>query len=233
VWLLFGPIWLVIIVSLLFQPLYLDKALIGCAPFYYLLIAWAIFRPDSPKKIVAGRQIIAALPISAAILLALISLPSLYDGTIAPRYIARYDASRINDYLRQNSQPGDVVTTASDISWLPLYYYDTTNTPPKYPLKEYPYQNIFPLLLEKLHTQYGVEDEFARRFGAKRLWVVFEVNAPENSLKDPPHPADLSGEVAWLHSPDWQGQLLAHYDRQYQRLQAIALDRVILVLYQL
>ncbi|NWJ98492.1 MAG: glycosyltransferase family 39 protein [Chloroflexi bacterium] len=230
-WLLFGPMILIIVVSLLFQPLYLDKALIGCAPFYYLLIAWAIFRPDLKSK-AGGRKLITALPVIVSVLLALASLPNLYNGTIAPLYIARYDAVRINDYLSQNYQPGDVVATATDIAWLPLAYYNPNQLPPKYPLKEYPYPNIFPLLVEKMGSEFGPRDEFPQRFGAKRLWVVFEVSTPEKSLKEPPHPADLSGEINWLHSYDWQRDLLAHYERQYQRLQAVALDRVILVLYQ-
>jgi len=49
VWLLAVPIGLIIVVSLLFQPLYLDKALIACSPFYFLLIGWAIFRPDRKR----------------------------------------------------------------------------------------------------------------------------------------------------------------------------------------
>jgi hypothetical protein len=230
-WLLFGPIILIIVVSLLFQPLYLDKALIACAPFYYLLIAWAIFRPDRKSKSV-GRKLITALPVLASVLLALTNLPSLYDGTIAPLHIARYDAARINDYLSQNYQPGDVVVTATDIAWLPLVYYNPNQLPPKYPLKEYPYPNIFPLLVEKMGSEFVPEDSVAQRFGAKRMWVVFEVDAPEKSLKEPPRPADLTGEINWFHSYDWQRDLLAHYDQQYQRLQAVALDRVILVLYR-
>lgn len=233
VWLLLGPLLLVTIVSLLFQSLYLDKALIACAPFYYLLIAWSIFQPDAKRKVARGRWLIASVPVLVAILLALASLPDLYDGTIAPVYIARYDATRINQYLQQNSQPGDVVASATDITWLPLAYYGPNQTPPRYPIKEYPYPNIFPLLLEKMNSEFVPRDDFARRFLAKRLWVVFEVNAAENTLKSPPRPADLSGEIDWFHSPDWQRELLTRYDKQYQRLQAVALDRVILVLYQL
>jgi hypothetical protein len=232
-WLLFGPLGLIILVSLIFQPLYLDKALIVCAPFYYLLIGWAVFRPDLSQKNAPVRRLITAMPLIAAMLLALAALPDLYDGTIAPNYIARYDASRINAYLQQNARPGDVVASATDISWLPLVYYGPNQLPPKYPIKEYPYPNIFPLLVEKLNSEFVPQGDFAKRFGAKRLWVVFELNVPENQLRAAPHPADLSGEIDWFHSPDWQRDLLAHYDQQYQRLEAIALDRVVIVLYQL
>ncbi len=230
-WLLFGPIGLITLISLLFQPLYLDKALIGCAPFYYLLLAWAIFRPDAnPRR---GRMIVTALPLLAAMLLAISNLPLIYNGTIAPAYIARYDAVRVNDYLDQHAEPGDVVATASDITWLPLQYYGPSQFPPKFTLKEYPYPNVFPLLLETLGSDFMPRDEFRQKQKANRLWVVFEVSATGSEIKAAAHPVDLSGKINWFHSDDWQQELLDHYDSRYQRLNAIALDRVILVLYQL
>jgi len=36
--------------------------------------------------------------------LALAALPDLYTGTINPLYIARYDASRVNRYLNEQSR---------------------------------------------------------------------------------------------------------------------------------
>jgi len=231
-WLLFGPILLIISVSLLFQSLYLDKALIGCAPFYYLLIGWSIFRPDATSRTARGRGSIAAIPLVAAILLALAALPDLYTGTIAPSYIARYDARRINAYLSQQARPGDVVLTASDIAWLPLAYYGPNDFPPKYPIREYPYPNVFPLLLQKMGSRFVGRDEVSLQPQPSRFWVVFEVNPPGTSLSEPPHPADLAGEVGWFHSASWQRELLAYYDQHYRRLEAIALDRVILVLWE-
>jgi hypothetical protein len=225
-WLLVIPIGLIIVVSLLFQPLYLDKALIACSPFYYLLIGWAIFRPDRQR---AGGWLLAGAPTVLALALALAALPDMYSGTINPLYIARYDANRVNQYLNQQAKPGDIVVTATDISWLPLFYYNPGLTPPKYPLKEYPYPNIFPALVKQLGSEEISQNEVGQR--GTRVWVVFEVNAPEGSLHAPPQPAGTGQEPNWFHSPDWQRDTLKWFDSRYHRVSAVTLDRLLLVLY--
>ncbi len=226
-WLLFAPLGLVFGVSLVFQPLYLDKALIACAPYYYLLIGWVIFRPDRPRP---GGWILVGGPTALAIILALAALPDLYSGTINPLYIARYDAARVNQYLNEQAKPGDIVLSATDISWLPLVYYQPGLPPAKFPLKEYPYPNIFPDLIKVLGLEWLPQTEVANR--TSRVWVVFEVNAPEATLRDPPHPANPGPDTNWLHSPDWQRDTLNWFDSRYRRVSATALDRLILVLYE-
>jgi 4-amino-4-deoxy-L-arabinose transferase-like glycosyltransferase len=226
-WLMALPMGLMIVASLAFQPIYLDKALIGCAPFFYLLIGWAILRPGKKQ---AGSWLLAGLPTVVAVLLALAALPDLYPGTINPTYIARYDATRVNGYLNEQAKPGDLVVTATDISWLPLVYYNPGLTPAKYALKEYPYPNIFPELIKQLGSEWLPESEIGQR--AKRVWVVFEVNTPTSNLHDPPQAVDTTGELDWVHSPDWQRDTLKWFDSHYQRLSATKLDRLLLVLYQ-
>ncbi|HEX2915292.1 MAG TPA: glycosyltransferase family 39 protein [Chloroflexia bacterium] len=226
-WMLVTPLGLITVVSLLFQPLYLDKALIACSPFYYLLIGWAIFNPQRQKS---GGWLLAAVPVIVAILLALAALPELYTGIINPLYIARYDAPRINRYLNEQSQPGDIVVTATDISWLPLHYYNPGLIPPKYPIKEYPDPNIFPALIKQVGSEWLPEKQIGAR--TNRFWVVFEINRAEGDLATPPANTTLSTEPAWLHSPDWQRQTLAHFESQYRRLKAVMLDRILLVLYE-
>lgn len=226
-WLLFGPILLVAIVSWFFQPLYLDKALLACAPFYYLLIGWAIFRTDRKRR---GGWILAGVPAVCGLLLALAGLPDLYSGTINPLYIARYDAPRINAYLQAQSRPDDIVLTATDISWLPLVYYNRSPAPPRYAIKEYPYPNIFPDLIKTLGSEWYSQERALQHQG--RLWVVFELNAPESSLQAAPRPAETGGEINWLHSPDWQKSRLAWFDTNFSRVKAETLDRVMLVLYE-
>jgi 4-amino-4-deoxy-L-arabinose transferase-like glycosyltransferase len=240
VWLLAVPMGLVIVVSLLFQPLYLDKALIACSPFYYMLIGWAIFRPDRKRS---GGWLLAGAPTVLALLLALAALPDLYNGTINPLYIARYDVSRVNRYLNEQSQPGDIVVTATDISWLPLVYYNPGLAPAKYPLKEYPYPNIFPALVKQLGSESVSENEAGQR--GSRLWVVFEVNTPESDLDKmifeaktpqrgvnaPASPDEARFDRNWLHSPDWQRDTLKWFDSHYLRIGGVTLGRLWLVLY--
>ncbi len=227
-WLLVGPMLLIIAVSWAFQPLYLDKALIACAPYYYLLIGWAIFRPRPPAR--AGGWLLVAAPTVLALGLALVALPDLLSGTIQPLYIARYDAPRVNRYLAERARPGDRVVTATDVSWLPLVYYNPNLSPPKYPLKEYPYPNIFPALVERLDSRFVPEVEVVGP--GSRTWVVFEVNRPEAELNNPPVAAKLDTEPAWFHSPDWQRETLKWFDSRYRRVEAVLLDRLLLVLYE-
>ncbi len=183
-WLLFGPITLVIITSLLFQPLYLDKALIACSPFYYLLIGWAIFRADIGRQ---SKAILTAVPLLLAIVLAAQALPELYSGQIQPLFIARYDAPKVISYLV--AHPAEAVITATDISWLPLVYYGPKTLPSKYPLAEYPYPNIFPFLVEKLNSEYMPKADISKRF--KKFWLVYELNPPDGPVPTP-QKADLS-----------------------------------------
>ena len=224
-WLLVGPISLIIIVSYLFQPLYLDKALIGCAPFYYVLIGWAIAR-TAPRR---NGWVLAGVPTALALVIALVGLPQIYSGEINPRYIVRYDPPQTDAYLQQNAQPGDTVVTATDISWLPLFYYDTKQNPPIYPIKDYPDPNIFQALLDQLHTHWvSLADLDGQHSG--RTWLVLEVDTPTDAALSttPLDPTQLD----WMHSPDWQQSLLAHFNQQHKYISSVVIDHLMLVLYQ-
>jgi 4-amino-4-deoxy-L-arabinose transferase-like glycosyltransferase len=223
-WLLFAPLFLFIVVSLLFQPLYLDKALIASSPFYYLLIGWAIWRPDATQR---GGAILAGIPLLLALVVGSLLQPALYNGQLQPLYIARYNVPQINQYLSQ--EKADALVTATDIAWLPLEYYGKDRLPPKYPLADYPYPNIFPLLLKKMNSESVQQGEIGQRF--TRFWVLFELNPPDGPVSEP-RPAKLGGEILWMHSSEWQTNLLAYFNQNYKRLKAVELDRVLLVLYE-
>ncbi len=227
-WLLAAPLILVVIISYLFQPLYLDKALIGCAPFYYLLIGWTVFRVRSVRR---GGWILTGGPLLVALPLAVLALPALYDGTINPLYIARYNASLVNNYLSQQAQVSDRLVNATDIGWLPLNYYRKAGEVTTYPLKEYPYSNIFPALSAALATPPLSQAEVERRSG--RIWAIFEVNRSEENLHNPPEFTNLAEEPAWLHSPDWQRSLLAWFETHFKRVSAHYYDRLLLVVYEM
>jgi len=223
-WLLFAPIGLVILVSLVFQSLYLDKALIACSPFYYLLLGWVIFKPGTQKW---GGAILVGIPLVIALLWSSLYIPDIYNGKLQPLYIARYNANQINTYLAQ--QPAEAVLTATDIAWLPLVYYGAQALPPKYSLSDYPTPNIFPLLVEKLHSETISSANVGKRF--KRFWVLFELYQGDNPITKP-RPLPIGEEIPWAHSKDWQVSLMADFDSKYTRVQAVELDRVLLVLYQ-
>jgi len=78
-----------------------------------------------------------------------------------------------------------MVVTATDISWLPLAYYNPGLAPAKYPLKSIPIL-IFPALVKQLGSNSISQSEAGQH--SARLVVVFEVNTPESSLHGRPNP---------------------------------------------
>lgn len=226
VWLLLAPLVLLVMVSLVFQPLYLDKALIACAPYFYLLLGWTLFR----KRTRQAGWVLTGVPLALAVLLGLWLLPAMYSGQLNPVYIARYDAPAVNQYLNRQAQPGDLVVNVTDIGWLPLVYYNKGLPPVKLPLKEYPYPNIFPALLQQLGTDWITEAEIARRNG--RTWLIFELNLPPDRLSSTAQPYDLQQEIPWMHSPDFQAKTLQSFQSQFQLKSAVVLNRLLLVLFE-
>lgn len=224
-WLLVVPLALLVVVSYIFQPLYLDKALIACAPYFYLLLGWTVLH--NRKR---GRWVLPTVPLVLAVLLGFWLLPGMYSGQTNPFYIARYDATAANRYLNQHSQPGDLAVNVTDIGWLPLVYYNEGLAPDKLPLKEYPFPNIFPALLDQMHTGWISEGQIAHRTG--RTWLIFELNVPPGDLSSTPQPFDLNQTIAWMHSPDFQAQTLQTFQSKYRVVQAVRLDRLLLVLFE-
>jgi len=174
--------------------------------------------------------VLPTAPLALAVLLGFWLLPGMYSGQTNPFYIARYDAIAANRYLNQNSQPGDLAVDVTDIGWLPLVYYNEGLAPEKLPLKEYPFPNIFPALLDQMHTAWISEDQIAHRTG--RTWLIFELNVPPGELSSAPQPFDLSQTIAWMHSPDFQAQTLQTFQSKYKVVQAVRLDRLLLVLFE-
>lgn len=223
-WLLFAPLILLVVVSYLFQPLYLDKALIACAPYFYLLLGWTVFHK---RKRSAG-WVLAGVPLALAVLLGLWLLPGTYSGQLNPVYIARYNAQAVNQYLNRQAQPGDLAVNVTDIGWLPLVYYNEGLSPTKRPLEEYPFKNIFPALVQQLGTGTITEDEIALRPG--RTWLIFELNIPPGQLSSSPQPYNLDQEIPWLHSPDFQAETLQKFRAAYRLDSAVLINRMLLVL---
>jgi 4-amino-4-deoxy-L-arabinose transferase-like glycosyltransferase len=223
-WLLLGPLLLLVLISLVFQPLYLDKALIACAPYFYLVLGWTVFRPRKRP----GGWVLAGVPLVVAVLLGLWLLPDMYSGRLNPVYIARYDAPAVNRYLHQQAQPGDMVVNVTDIGWLPLVYYNENLSPAKFPLKEYPFPNVFPALLQQLNTRWVSQGELTGR-----TWLVFELNLPPDAISPEARPYTLTRDIPWMHSPDFQSQTLGKFQSRYKVTSAVVVDRLLLVEFNL
>jgi hypothetical protein len=225
-WLFLAPLVLVVLVSLVYQPLYLDKALIACAPYFYLLLGWTVFHKRKRRT----GWVLAGVPLGLSVLLGLWLLPGMYSGQLNPVYIARYDAPAVNRYLNQQMLPGDLAVNVTDIGWLPLVYYNEGLPPAKLPLKEYPFPNIFPALLQQLGTNWITGDEIARRTG--RTWLIFELNLPPGRLSSAVQPYNLDQEIPWMHSPDFQAKILQNFKDHYRLNSAVILNRMLLVLFE-
>ncbi len=225
-WLFLAPLVLLVIVSWAFQPLYLDKALIACAPYFYLLLGWTVFH----RRKRSGGWVLAGVPLGLVVLLGLWMLPGIYSGQLNPVYIARYDAPAVNQYLNRQAIPGDLAVNVTDIGWLPLVYYNAGLPPNKLPLKEYPFPNIFPALLQQLGTNSITETEIARR--TDRTWLIFELNVPPDQLSSNAQPYNLDQEIPWMHSPDFQAKTLQQFKDHYRLKSSVILNRMLLVLFE-
>jgi len=103
------PICLAAIVSMLWTPVLLSRAMAGAAPFLYLLISWAV----TQDKLTARMWFAGAGLVMAAVLL----------GGIFTNHMGRVDWLAGNDTI----QPGDAVYHTSLGSYLPYQYYWPNN----------------------------------------------------------------------------------------------------------
>jgi len=109
-WMVFAPMLIAAVISFAWKPMYLFRALIGCAPFFFLLIGWAL--ADTPRK--AKWAALAFAP------LFVVSVLSYYpnvvrakDTIIPPREIA--------DYVTENWRTGDVIYHGNVGTVMPLW----------------------------------------------------------------------------------------------------------------
>jgi hypothetical protein len=100
----FAPLLLAVIVSLLWQPVLLYRAVIGISPFLYILLAGLLTHVTNPR-----RALIAAIAVVPMVLMATVNL---YYGGLTHSY-----RNGSQDYLKAitaNYQPGDVIVSTSD-----------------------------------------------------------------------------------------------------------------------
>jgi len=120
-----APVLLVLILSYLFAPIYLERSLIAGAVPAYVLLARLVQtgrRPNLwPLLLVPGLALLAI---------------SLYFYFFSNDYTVHYDSASTSAYIAQNYKPGDVVIHSNKLSYLPFVYLKTPG--PQYVVPEEP-----------------------------------------------------------------------------------------------
>lgn len=112
-WLAFAPMIMMWIVSHVFQPVFLPRALVPSALVYYIAVAWLFTRADVPRVIIAvlvlGGVIVGAFGLVTHYTWDTFPTPPFDDAT---------------DYLAQHIAPNDSIIHGNKITMLPMVYYD-------------------------------------------------------------------------------------------------------------
>lgn len=112
-WLAFAPMVMMWLVSHVFQPVFLPRALVPSALVYYIAMAWLFTRADMPRLIVA-------VLVLGCVIVAAFGLVTHYTWNSFPT--PPFDEAA--DYLAQHRAQGDVIIHGNKITMLPMAYYD-------------------------------------------------------------------------------------------------------------
>lgn len=191
IWLAFAPMILMWIVSHVFQPVFLPRALLPSAVIWYGALAWLFTQADVPRLIVG-------------LLVAAWGLVVVF-GLVTHFTWARFPTPPFDDavaYVSEHWREGDVVVHGNKITALPMIYYGR-DLPQRYvrdipgsgsDTLAVPTQRALGLLAD------GCAAEAAR--GSPRVWyVAFEQLADEMAelIRDDPANAHYDS-LAWLRA---------------------------------
>jgi 4-amino-4-deoxy-L-arabinose transferase-like glycosyltransferase len=112
-WLTFAPMILMWIVSYIFQPVFLPRALLPSAVMFYIALAWLFVRGNLPRVITA----VLILGWAVVIVFGLITH---YAWDIFPN--PPFDDAAA--YLAEHSQMSDVIVHGNKITALPMVFYE-------------------------------------------------------------------------------------------------------------
>ncbi len=158
-----GTVGLVLVVSYLFAPLYLERSLIGYSAPLYILLARVIQTARYPWRwfglIIPGIVILVG------------ALAYYY---FSPEYSTHYDNAAVTAYIRAGYQAGDVTLHSSKLSYLPLAYLKAPG--PQFLAPEEPnniHDDLSKTTLEALNMSYTPLPELlAQVQPGGRIWFV-------------------------------------------------------------
>lgn len=111
-WLGFAPIGLMWLASVIFQPVFLPRALLPSAVMLYVALGWLFTRGDLPRAV-------SVLVIVAWAVVIAFGLWTHYRWDTFPN--PPFDRAAV--FLRQNARPGDAILHGNKLTALPLRYY--------------------------------------------------------------------------------------------------------------
>lgn len=118
----FGPMLVVAIVSILWQPILLFRPLIGCTPFLYLVTAWPV---DQLKRMQSTPRTVAAVYASLLVVpLVIGSMAHYYTGISDIKAEGdTHSLQEVLSYITAHWQPGDVIYHTDDGSMIDFMPY--------------------------------------------------------------------------------------------------------------
>ncbi len=164
-----APLLIVLTLSYLFTPIYLERSLIMCAVPAYILVARVITTANRPN--------LWPLLFVPALALALISL---YFYYFSPDYTVHYDSAAASSWVARNSQPGDIVIHINKLSYLPFVYLKTPGS--QFVVPEEPgnsHDDLSPETQKAIGLQYTPIEKAVSSLGKQNaIWLVLTPPQP-------------------------------------------------------
>lgn len=203
-WVAFGLPALLFAISYLMRPVFLARGMLTASLMYNVLLGWFIARTG-------GLRFLRFLG-AAVILLALVSLPSLYSFQKFPRSPIR----EAGVFLQQNLHPEDVVVHDNKLSLFPMVYY-LPNIPQQF-IMDVPgsFNDTYALASQQAIGLFPAKDLATAVGNADRVYfVVFEQAEIEYREMVASHHPSLS----WLEQWYPQSQLFTFGDLHIYRFE--------------
>jgi len=181
---------LLLFLASLYQPVYIQRALLPASLMYILAISWLLAESLMPNVIrfalggIVGATFVAGLWAH-------------YTFESFPRPSFQSAVS----YLQQNLTQGDVIVHSNKLTYFPMYYYDRS-LPQKFiadPIGSG--SDTLALPTQEVLGLYAVNDLQIAASGAKRIWFVIFDRAVDE-YKPNPHP-----HLEWMQTNYVSGQV--------------------------
>ncbi len=167
-WLL--PVLIVLVVSYLFGPIYLERSLIAFAAPVYILVARVVQVSRRPR-----RWLFLLIP---SLLVIGAALGYYYNSRF---YSQHYELEQAATYLEARYQPGDIVIHSNKLSYLPFVYLKAPGAQfliPEQP--DSPHNDLSPQTAQAIGLSYTPMSEILAKVGPnQRVWVVVTDPQPD------------------------------------------------------
>ncbi len=163
------PVVLVLVLSYLFTPLYLERSLIAFAVPCYILLARVVTTARRPN--------LWPLLLVPALGLALVSL---YFYFFSETFTVHYDAAAASSYISQNYRSGDLVIHTNKLSYLPFVYLKAPGQQLVVPEEPgNPHDDLSPQTRQAIGLEFTPIEQIATKLGPdSRLWLVLTPPQP-------------------------------------------------------